>query len=217
MTTQVPAWGEYGLLAGAPIPFPDAPMQLMVFGYQRPGQEETEDVVVLRPLPGPRTDGEVPIVRMHSACLTGDLFGSLKCDCGPQLRYALDRIRASGDGALLYLLRHEGRGIGLANKIRAYALQATGHDTISANKAIGMPVDARDFRGAATVLRELGLTSIRLMTNNPKKIEVLQKNGITVIERIPIGGFVTSQNSQYLADKDTRLGHLGAHGPVEIG
>ena len=217
MATQDPPRKEYGLLAGATVPVAGAPMQLMVFGYYADGGDELEDIVVLRPLPGPRIGYEAPVVRIHSACLTGDLFGSLKCDCGSQLRYALDRIRSTNDGALLYLLRHEGRGIGLANKIRAYALQAAGHDTISANEAIGLPVDARDFRSAAIVLHELGLTRVRLMTNNPDKIEVLQRNGITVTERIPIGGFVTPQNSQYLADKDRHLGHLGAHGTVEVG
>jgi GTP cyclohydrolase II len=205
-----PTGEKYGLLASSEVPLPGTPMQLMVFGYYGRPQAEQEDIVVIRPLAGPRDGAGSPLVRLHSACLTGDLFGSLKCDCGAQLRYALDRIRADGDGVLLYLLRDEGRGIGLVNKIRAYALQKAGHDTISANEAMGLPVDARDFTSSALVLHELGLTRVRLMTNNPDKVAALERNGITVTERVPIGGFVTPQNSQYLADKDTRLGHVGA-------
>jgi GTP cyclohydrolase II len=160
----------------------------------------------------PGADCPAPLVRLHSACITGEVFGSTKCDCGPQLDAALELIQESGNGALLYLLRHEGRGIGLANKIRAYDLQASGHDTVAANQVLGLPVDARNFQIATAVLRSLGYTQVRLITNNPDKIHAVEDSGIQVLERVPFGGFTNADNIEYLAVKDTRLGHLDSLG-----
>lgn len=154
-----------------------------------------------------------PLVRLHSACATGDILGSLRCDCGAQLSAALDAVLASDHGILLYLLDHEGRGIGLANKIRAYALQEQGLDTVQANRALGLPVDSRDYTSAAETLRALGVSRLRLATNNPLKIAALEQAGFAV-ERVPHGGFVTPSNIDYLKTKDNVLGHLGSLGPL---
>lgn len=146
------------------------------------------------------------LVRVHSECFTGDTIGSLRCDCNQQLHMALKRIGAEG-GVLLYL-RQEGRGIGLANKVKAYALQEQGRDTVQANEDLGLPVDARHYDVAACILREMGISSIRLMTNNPEKVEELQELGITVAERIPIEAVPGKYNSEYMHTKKVKLGHL---------
>ena len=146
-------------------------------------------------------------VRLHSACLTGDLFGSLKCDCGPQLHAALATMRGTGWGILLYL-RQEGRGIGLVNKLRAYQLQDQGFDTVDANTRLGFAVDARDFGVAAAMLRLIGQRRIRLMTNNPAKVEALREVGVEVIERVPHQLPPNPHNERYLATKRDRTGHL---------
>jgi GTP cyclohydrolase II len=151
-------------------------------------------------------DGSPPLVRLHSECLTGDVLGSLKCDCGPQLHAALDEIAGAGWGILLYL-RQEGRGIGLVNKLRAYALQDQGFDTVDANTRLGFRVDARDFRIAARMLALLGQRSIRLLTNNPAKVAELQKAGIEVVERVPHRVSANPHNEKYLATKRDRTGH----------
>jgi GTP cyclohydrolase II len=151
-------------------------------------------------------DGTPPLVRLHSECLTGDVLGSLKCDCGPQLHAALGEIAGAGWGILLYL-RQEGRGIGLINKLRAYALQDQGFDTVDANTRLGFRVDARDFRIAARMLELLGQRRIRLLTNNPNKVAELQKAGIDVVERVPHRVGVNPHNEQYLATKRDRTGH----------
>src|SRR3989449_9272980 len=131
-------------------------------------------------------DGEEPVlVRLHSECLTGDVLGSLRCDCGDQLRAALALIGSAERGVLLYL-DHEGRGIGLFDKVRAYGLQDRGLDTVDANLELGLPVDARDYSAAASVLRELGVGSVRLITNNPAKILGLEREGVAVVERVPL-------------------------------
>jgi 3,4-dihydroxy 2-butanone 4-phosphate synthase/GTP cyclohydrolase II len=147
-----------------------------------------------------------PLLRLHSACATGDLFGSQRCDCQAQLHGALQAIASEGRGALLYLPQ-EGRGIGLTAKLQAYQLQQQGYDTIQANKLLGYPVDARDYRLALEILRELGLLHVRLMTNNPDKIMALQQGGITV-ERVPLEIPPTSVNLSYLQTKHQQLGHL---------
>ncbi len=147
------------------------------------------------------------LVRLHSECLTGDALGSLRCDCGEQLQQSLETIARAGRGVVLYL-RHEGRGIGLANKIRAYALQDEGLDTVDANVALGLPVDARDYSAAAAVLHELGVTCIRLITNNPSKIEALRRHGVAVVERVPIDTTPNPVNTHYLKVKAERMGHL---------
>jgi GTP cyclohydrolase II len=153
-----------------------------------------------------RPDGRPPLVRLHSECLTGDVLGSLKCDCGPQLRAAIAAIRASGWGVLLYL-RQEGRGIGLVNKLRAYALQDQGFDTVDANTRLGFAVDARDFGVAARMLRLLGQDRVRLLTNNPAKVAGLEAQGVAVVERIPHRLPPNPHNERYLATKRDRTGH----------
>jgi GTP cyclohydrolase II len=149
--------------------------------------------------------GEVPLVRMHSECLTGDVFGSARCDCGPQLREAAERISAVG-GVLLYL-RQEGRGIGLYNKLDAYALQDHGLDTYAANSALGLPEDGRDYTAAAQMLRALGIGTIDLLSNNPDKGEQLSVLGITVRDHVPTGVFSTPSNLSYLQAKVEHTGH----------
>lgn len=150
---------------------------------------------------------ETPLVRLHSECLTGDALGSLRCDCGAQLQEAIGRISGSDGGALLYLRGHEGRGIGLGNKIRAYALQDQGHDTVTANQMLGHPVDSRDYWVAAHMLKALGYSRIRLLTNNPEKAEALERYGITVMQCVPLSIPANAFNQTYLATKRDRLGH----------
>ena len=152
-------------------------------------------------------DGHPPLVRLHSECLTGDVLGSLKCDCGPQLQAAIHAIESSGWGILLYL-RQEGRGIGLINKLRAYALQDQGYDTVESNLRLGFAVDARDFGIAARMLRLLGQDRIRLLTNNPAKVAGLEAAGIQVAERVPHKLPPNPHNAHYLDVKRDRTGHL---------
>ena len=153
-------------------------------------------------------DGERNVlVRVHSQCLTGDVFGSMRCDCGDQLQQALKRISAEGRGVLLYM-RQEGRGVGLANKLRAYALQDQGHDTVEANQALGLPVDARDYGIGSQILADLGLTTIRIMTNNPSKRIGIEGYGLEVTERVPLQTSPNRYNVGYLKTKRGKLGHL---------
>ncbi|MEU9388398.1 GTP cyclohydrolase II [Streptomyces sp. NPDC048324] len=154
---------------------------------------------------GDPAPGTVPLVRLHSECLTGDVFGSARCDCGPQLREAVERIAARG-GVLLYL-RQEGRGIGLYNKLDAYALQDQGLDTYEANAALGLPEDARDYTAAAQMLRSLGVTEVDLLSNNPDKAGQLRDLGITVHDRVPTGVFTTAHNVRYLRAKVLQTQH----------
>jgi GTP cyclohydrolase II len=151
--------------------------------------------------------GKPPLVRLHSECLTGDVFGSLKCDCGPQLKEALRIIGDTGGGVLLYL-RQEGRGIGLANKLRAYALQDRGLDTVDANRRLGFADDERDYTHAAAMLRALGIDEVRLLTNNPAKVGGLQAAGIKVAERVAHHMPANPHNADYLATKRKKSGHL---------
>lgn len=151
-------------------------------------------------------DGQPPLVRVHSECLTGDALRSLKCDCGPQLDEALAQIAASGWGILLYL-RQEGRGIGLVNKLRAYALQDQGYDTVDANLRLGFDDDERDFSVAALMLDALGQRCVRLLTNNPRKVAALERLGIEVADRVPLRAGENSHNEGYLATKRDRSGH----------
>ena len=152
------------------------------------------------------------LVRVHSECLTGDVFGSLRCDCGPQLRAALDLIEAEGSGVLIYLRGHEGRGIGLANKIKAYDLQDKhGLDTVQANEALGFKPDLRDYGIGAQILVDLGLSSIRILTNNPKKISGLAGYGLSVTDQIPIQHAPNPHNVAYLDAKRDKMGHILHH------
>lgn len=151
--------------------------------------------------------GELPLVRVHSGCVTGDIFHSLRCDCRAQLDSALERIAKTPNGVLIYLPYHEGRGIGLYNKIKAYALQDQGRDTVDANIEIGAPVDAREYELAAEILRDLGFRRIRLMTNNPAKIEALDAAGIEVVDRVPLVTRPGAHNEHYLETKRRRMAH----------
>jgi len=146
------------------------------------------------------------IVRVHSECLTGEAFGSLKCECGPQLDASLDIIQEEG-GVVVYLRGQEGRGIGLINKLRAYALQEDGLDTLDANVALGLPVDSRDYGAATSILHDLGLNSVRLLTNNPEKVRQLELHGVAVTERVPLVVGIGEYNEEYLATKRDRMGH----------
>lgn len=148
------------------------------------------------------------LVRVHSECLTGDVFGSLRCDCGSQLHEALKRITKEGAGVFLYIIGHEGRGIGLLNKLRAYELQEEGKDTVQANESLGFPPDLRDYGIGAQILVDLGLTSMRLMTNNPAKIVGLEGYGLRVTERVPLEVKPNPENIEYLKAKKEKLSHL---------
>lgn len=149
---------------------------------------------------------KTPLVRVHSECLTGDIFGSRRCDCGEQLRRSLKLIGKNG-GALIYL-RQEGRGVGLANKLKAYRLQDRGLDTVEAQIRLHLPVDSRRYDSAAAILKYLGITKLRLLTNNPHKIDSLAKAGIKVAERLPVRARPNKHNRRYLETKQTALGHL---------
>ncbi|GIR66986.1 MAG: GTP cyclohydrolase II [Candidatus Thermoplasmatota archaeon] len=150
---------------------------------------------------------KTPIVRVHSECLTGDAFGSLRCDCGPQLETSMQEIQSHGSGAIVYL-RQEGRGIGLYAKMQAYALQDQGMDTLDANLTLGLPADARTYDIAASMLKSIGYTELYLMTNNPEKKSQLIENGINVKDRIPICIVPSEHNLSYLRTKASRMGHL---------
>ena len=171
--------------------------------------DDTREHVAL--IIGDQSGDKVPLIRLHSECLTGDILGSLKCDCGPQLDAALaamaDVANEGGWGALLYM-RQEGRGIGLINKLRAYRLQDQGFDTVEANERLGLPDESRDFATAARMLDLLGARRIRLMTNNPKKVAALEAAGITVNERVPHQLPDNPHNARYLATKRDKSGHL---------
>jgi GTP cyclohydrolase II len=172
--------------------------------YQ-PAGETVEHVAIVK---GNLKDQERVLVRVHSECLTGDVLGSMRCDCGEQLDAALAKIASAGQGVVVYLRGHEGRGIGLANKIRAYQLQDQGRDTVEANLDLGLPVDIRDYQVAAHILGNLGVKSIRLMTNNPRKMNKLAEYGVNVIERVPVLTAHTPHNVSYLRTKQEKLGHM---------
>ena len=189
------------IVARAKLPLDDMPpTQIVAFRASDDGQEHVGLLIGA-------FGGKPPLVRLHSECLTGDVFGSLKCDCGPQLKEALRIIGASGGGVLLYL-RQEGRGIGLANKVRAYSLQDRGLDTVDANRRLGFADDERDYAHAAAMLRALGVDRVRLLTNNPQKMEGLEWAGIEVTERVAHQMPANPHNADYLSTKRKKSGHL---------
>ena len=190
---------ELKRIAEARLPTPFAEFRVAVFAAQD-GKEHV--VISLGDLAG----GDPPLVRVHSECLTGDALFSLRCDCGFQLDQALAKIGEAGRGAVLYL-RQEGRGIGLGNKIRAYALQDQGSDTVEANHQLGFPADAREYDLAVQLLKQLGLRRIRLMTNNPRKLDALTNDGIEVTERVAVESGRNPHNEAYLRAKADKLGH----------
>ena len=190
------------LVSRARLPLDDLPdTQIVAFRASDDGQDHVALVIGA-------FAGQPPLVRLHSECLTGDVFGSLKCDCGPQLREAL-RIIGKAEGGILLYLRQEGRGIGLANKLRAYALQDRGLDTVDANRRLGFADDERDYAHAAAMLKALGAEEVRLLTNNPAKVAGLESAGIKVTERVPHHMPVNPHNADYLATKRKKSGHLG--------
>jgi 3,4-dihydroxy 2-butanone 4-phosphate synthase/GTP cyclohydrolase II len=168
-------------------------------------EDKSENVLAL--VMGNPGTGDAPLVRIHSQCLTGDVFGSGRCDCGDQLNFALQTIADKGTGVLVYQLQ-EGRGIGLMNKLRAYELQDSGHDTVEANHHLGFEADQRNYSLCADVLRHLGVSRVRLMSNNPLKFESLEAAGIQVVERVPIEMTPSDGTKKYLKTKKTKLGHL---------
>lgn len=156
---------------------------------------------------GDLANGQPALARLHSECLTGDGFGSLRCDCGPQLEEAMRLVAEAGHGVILYL-RQEGRGIGLVNKIRAYALQDAGADTVEANEQLGFGADLREYAMCGDMLRHLGVTQVRLMTNNPKKVAAVEANGVQVVERVPLISGLNPHNEGYMQTKTDKMGHL---------
>ncbi len=209
--TQLPAQLVAPLLAASPRPDAVVNARLPVEASEagrlhifRPGDGSEEHYAF--EIGQPKRDEPV-LARLHSACFTGDVLGSLKCDCGPQLRGALAQMGAAGAGVLLYL-NQEGRGIGLANKMRAYSLQDQGFDTVEANHRLGFEDDERDFRLGADILKTMGFSAVRLLTNNPRKIAMMEKQGITVAERVPLKLGETAHNRAYLATKAAKSGHL---------
>ena len=192
------------LVARANLPTRFGDFEVGIFELdQTPG----ETLAVIR---GDITPTTLPLVRLHSECVTGDVLGSLRCDCGEQLDASLE-LMAEEDNAILLYLPQEGRGIGLANKIRAYALQDRGLDTVDANLALGLPVDSRDYGMGAQILADIGLSTIRVLTNNPKKIVGLEGYGLTVTEQVPIVAEPNPVNEQYLRTKRERMGHTITH------
>ena len=190
------------LISRARVPLVDAVDTEIVLFRQEDGFGEHLAIVI-----GEANARDVVPVRLHSACLTGDVLGSLRCDCGDQLKRAVSRMASLGSGVLLYL-DQEGRGIGLANKLRAYALQDSGLDTLDADQHLGFLPDERSYHVAASMLRNLGIDRIRLLTNNPKKIDALTEHGIEVVGRLPLVAAVNSHNQRYLKAKLDRAGHL---------
>ncbi|MGI8467479.1 MAG: GTP cyclohydrolase II [Pyrinomonadaceae bacterium] len=174
-----------------------------VAGYR--SLTSSEEFVVL--LKGEMNPNVPTLVRIHSQCLTGDVFGSIKCDCGPQLQKAMEMIEIEGRGAIVYQ-QQEGRGIGIINKIRAYALQDEGADTVEANEKLGFEIDAREYQQCAEILFDLGLCKVRVLSNNPDKIRALEEAGLNVIERVPIEVDAQEPAAHYLKTKKEKLGHL---------
>lgn len=191
------------LRADAALPTTHGNVRAMAYRDRRLG---VDHVALVAADPEGRKPGTGALVRVHSECITGEAFGSLKCECGPQLDAALDLIADQG-GVVVYLRGQEGRGIGLANKLRAYQLQEQGIDTLDANLQLGLPADAREYGAAAEILEDLGISHIRLLTNNPAKISELEANGVSVAERVPLLVGVTNENIGYLSAKRDRMGH----------
>ena len=202
LSYQAEAVSTLHRVAEAVVPLAEAPDARLV--AYRPADGGVEHVALLIGRP---EDANAPLVRIHSECFTGDILGSLRCDCGPQLHQAIQRMAAEGSGVLLYMAQ-EGRGIGLVNKLRAYALQDRGLDTLDANRALGWGADERNFAAAAMMLRDLGVARVRLLTNNPGKVAALEEAGIAVAGRLRHAIAANGVNDSYLETKARRFGHL---------
>jgi 3,4-dihydroxy 2-butanone 4-phosphate synthase/GTP cyclohydrolase II len=174
-----------------------------IYGFKGRGPLDEAIALVRGKLKGK----SAPLVRVHSQCLTGDVFGSARCDCGEQLELAMEKIVEAGRGVFLYLLQ-EGRGIGLLNKLKAYELQDQGHDTVSANEKLGFPPDIRNYGVGCQILRDLGVRKMRLMTNNPSKYVAIDGYGLEIIERVPLEVHPTDRSRKYLEAKKNKMGHL---------
>ncbi|WP_394940948.1 GTP cyclohydrolase II [Psychromicrobium sp. YIM B11713] len=201
MNTPIPLDPEVEVSGGPVVQLPTAHGIFQAQAWHETGSG-IEHLSVLVPVPV----GATPLVRVHSECLTGDVFGSYRCDCGEQLDYALDQVQQHG-GAVIYLRGQEGRGIGLSNKLRAYALQEAGADTVEANEQLGLPVDARSYGAAAAILRELGFQTIALLSNNPVKAERLRALGIEVAATQPAEVPSRAENLRYLQTKRDKMNH----------
>ncbi len=177
-------------------------------GYSSPYDDAEHVALVMGDVSGEDGKGEDVLVRVHSECLTGDVFGSLRCDCGPQLEAAMAMVAAEGRGVVLYMRGHEGRGIGLMHKLQAYQLQDAGRDTVDANLDLGLPADARDYGLGAQILVDLGVRSMRLLTNNPAKRVGLDGYGLQIVDRVPMPLRANSENLHYLKTKRDRMGHM---------
>ncbi|MDR6866248.1 3,4-dihydroxy 2-butanone 4-phosphate synthase/GTP cyclohydrolase II [Microbacterium resistens] len=199
LTAAAPARRRVSLRASATVPTTHGTFRFLAYKDRVTG---TDHLAVVSGEPS-----ETALVRVHSECLTGEAFGSLKCECGPQLDAALDAIAEEG-GVVIYMRGHEGRGIGLINKLRAYSLQEEGLDTVDANLALGLPADARDYAAAAGILADLGITQVRLLTNNTDKATQLRELGLDVVEQVPLIVGVGPNNHQYLETKRDRMGHI---------
>jgi GTP cyclohydrolase II len=195
--------GRHSLRSVAHADLPTRYGRFTIYGFQGRGSQE-EAVALVR---GNLAGKTAPLVRVHSQCLTGDVLGSLRCDCRAQLELSLRRIAAAPSGILLYLPQ-EGRGIGLMNKLRAYQLQDGGMDTVEANQTLGFAADARDYDFSAQILKQLGATKIRLLSNNPEKVRQLEQAGICVVERVPCQPRVSKTSRSYLRTKKRKMGHL---------
>jgi len=198
-------------MRGAQALLPTRHGDFKLIAYDGRGGKENVALVV-----GRVDDGGPVLARLHSECMTGDIFGSSRCDCGEQLQASLALLQAEKIGVLIYL-RQEGRGIGLTNKIRAYALQERGYDTMEANRMLGFPPDMRTYEEAALILADLGVSKVRLLTNNPAKVAALNRLGIEVVEQIPLLVDPNPHNLGYLRTKQEKMGHLLSHLPPEAG
>ncbi|TDN89078.1 GTP cyclohydrolase II [Herminiimonas fonticola] len=201
ISALVPTESELDYATSCELPMPWATFRLHAFVEPATGKEHVAITL------GDVANGEPVLARIHSECLTGDALFSLRCDCGPQLEAALKKIAEEGRGALFYL-RQEGRGIGLVNKIRAYQLQDAGADTVEANEALGFKPDQRNYKLCKPMLQHLQISSLRLMTNNPRKITAMEQLGLKVVERVPLVITRNPFNERYLTTKAAKLGHL---------
>jgi GTP cyclohydrolase II len=194
------------VVAKAPVPTKHGVFQMSIFHWGSEGTKYGLSADHVAMVMGDVSAGEGVLIRVHSECITSEVFGSLKCDCRDQLDAALAEVGRRGVGAILYL-RQEGRGIGLTNKIKAYELQSNGHDTVDANRMLGFPDDERDYGAAAAMLEHLGVRSVRLMTNNPAKVKALRALGVAIEGRAPVVVGATPHSASYLEAKRLRMGH----------